>query len=60
MIKRACPTQMYHARQGEITEPMHIVAEREQVPAEVIRDEIARGRLTMPANVHHLVLKIER
>ena len=59
MIQRACPTQMYLARQGQTTDAMQFVAEREDVPAEVIRDEIARGRLTMPANIHHLAGNLE-
>ena len=59
MIAKACPTQMYLARQGEITEAMECVAEREGVAAKVIRDEIARGRLTVPANIHHLAGKLE-
>ncbi len=32
---------------------MQYVAEREQVPAELIRDEVARGRMIIPANIHH-------
>ena len=54
MIAEACPTQMYLARQGEITDPMRFVAEREELDPELIRDEIARGRLIIPANTHHL------
>ena len=54
MIQRGCPTQMFHARQGEITDAMQLVAERENVAPHVVRDEIARGRLTVPANIHHL------
>ena len=59
MIKQACPTQMYHARQGDITEAMQFVAEHEGLEPELIRDEIARGRLTLPANVHHLAGKLQ-
>ncbi|MBU6282081.1 phosphomethylpyrimidine synthase ThiC [bacterium] len=33
---------------------MRRVAERENVPAEFVRDEVARGRLVIPANVRHL------
>jgi len=47
-------TQLELARQGIITEPMRRVAERENVGAELIRDEVARGRLVIPANVRHL------
>src|SRR5438132_1672674 len=46
-------TQMFSARQGTITPQMRRVAEREGLPAELVRDEIARGRLIIPANVHH-------
>jgi phosphomethylpyrimidine synthase len=48
-----CVTQMHHARQGAITPEMAHVAEREALPAETIRDEVARGRMIIPANVHH-------
>ena len=59
MIKQACPTQMYYARQGEITDAMQCVAEREHLSADLVRDEIARGRLTLPANIHHLAGKLK-
>jgi phosphomethylpyrimidine synthase len=59
MTKQACPTQMYHARQGEITDAMQFVAEREDLSADLVRDEIARGRLTLPANIHHLAGKLK-
>jgi phosphomethylpyrimidine synthase len=35
------------------------VAEREELPAEQVRDEIARGRLIIPANIHHLAGRLE-
>jgi len=54
-----CPTQMYLARHGEITDAMRYVAEREHLAPEVIRDEVARGRLVIPANIHHLAGKLE-
>src|SRR5579862_11332 len=47
-------TQLEAARQGAITEAMRRVAEREAVTAEFVRDEVARGRLVIPANVRHL------
>ncbi|HET7565557.1 MAG TPA: phosphomethylpyrimidine synthase ThiC, partial [Gemmatimonadaceae bacterium] len=52
-------TQMYFARQGEITEAMRVVAEREALAPELIRDEVARGRLIIPANIHHLAGRLE-
>ena len=47
------PTQMYFARKGVITEEMARVAEREDADPEVVRGEVARGRLVIPANVNH-------
>jgi phosphomethylpyrimidine synthase len=47
-------TQMHYARRGEITDAMRFVAEREEISPEVVRDEIAIGRLIIPANVRHL------
>ena len=46
-------TQMHYARQGLITEEMHYVAQREQLPPELIRAEVARGRMIIPANINH-------
>src|SRR5689334_19664023 len=47
-------TQLEAARKGAITPEMRRVAQREYVPAELVRDEVARGRLVIPANVRHL------
>jgi phosphomethylpyrimidine synthase len=47
-------TQLQAARNGTITSEMRRVAERECVAPELIRDEVARGRLVIPANVRHL------
>jgi phosphomethylpyrimidine synthase len=52
-------TQMHFARQGAVTPQMERVAEREDVPAETIRDEVARGRLVIPANIHHLAKRLD-
>lgn len=46
-------SQMHYARQGDITEEMRFVADRENLPAELIRDEVARGRMIIPANINH-------
>jgi phosphomethylpyrimidine synthase len=46
-------TQMHLARQGVVTEEMAHVASRERLPAEVVRHEVARGRMVIPANVRH-------
>ncbi|MHB9026309.1 MAG: phosphomethylpyrimidine synthase ThiC [Armatimonadota bacterium] len=50
-------TQMHFARQGRITEEMAFVAERESLPPELIRDELAAGRLVIPANMRHTELQ---
>ena len=49
-------TQLRHAREGLITAEMRRVAERENEPAKTIRDEVARGRMIIPANVNHAAL----
>jgi len=46
-------TQMHYARQGKITEEMDYVASRENLSPELIRDEVARGRMIIPANINH-------
>ncbi|PYN99325.1 MAG: phosphomethylpyrimidine synthase ThiC [Candidatus Rokuibacteriota bacterium] len=46
-------TQMHYARRGEVTPEMEFVALRESVAPERVRDEIARGRAILPANVNH-------
>ena len=50
-------TQMHYARQGTVTEEMEFVAKRENLPAETIRSEVARGRMIIPANVRHVELE---
>ena len=44
-------TQMHYARQGIITEEMHYVAQRESLAPELVRSEVARGRMIIPANM---------
>ncbi len=51
-----CRTQMRLAREGIVSAEMARVAEREFLPAELIREEVARGRMIIPANVHHAAL----
>ncbi|HXS97061.1 MAG TPA: phosphomethylpyrimidine synthase ThiC [Candidatus Limnocylindrales bacterium] len=46
-------TQMHYARQGVITEEMEFIALREKIAAELVRSEVARGRMIIPANVNH-------
>ncbi|MGL4880535.1 MAG: phosphomethylpyrimidine synthase ThiC, partial [Waterburya sp.] len=50
-------SQMHYARQGMITEEMHYVATRERLPVDLIRDEVARGRMIIPANINHTNLE---
>src|SRR6266404_6338495 len=52
-------TQIEAARQGVITDPMRFVAAREDLDVEVIRDEVARGRMVIPANKVHLAKRLE-
>jgi phosphomethylpyrimidine synthase len=52
-----CPTQLHYARQGIITDEMQYVARRESLESELVRSEIARGRMIIPANIHHTNLE---
>src|SRR4030081_266534 len=46
-------SQMYYARQGVITDEMQYIAHREKITPELVRDEVARGRMIIPANINH-------
>jgi phosphomethylpyrimidine synthase len=46
-------SQMHFARRGVITEEMEYVAHREKLAPELVRGEVARGRMVIPANVRH-------
>src|SRR3981189_3325837 len=46
-------SQMHYARQGVITEEMAYIAYREKIAPELVRDEVARGRMIIPANINH-------
>ncbi|HEY9846630.1 MAG TPA: phosphomethylpyrimidine synthase ThiC, partial [Candidatus Caenarcaniphilales bacterium] len=50
-------SQMHYARQGLITEEMQSVAKREHLSSDLIRDEVARGRMIIPANINHMNLE---
>jgi phosphomethylpyrimidine synthase len=52
-------TQIESARQGTVTPEMHFVARREELAPEVVRDEVARGRMVIPANTAHLARRLE-
>jgi phosphomethylpyrimidine synthase len=55
--RRAVPggnvTQMHYARKGIITKEMEYIAIRENCAPEFVRDEVARGRAVITANVNH-------
>ena len=46
-------SQMHYARQGVITDEMGYVAHREKLAPELVRDEVASGRMIIPANINH-------
>ncbi|MEO5510812.1 MAG: phosphomethylpyrimidine synthase ThiC [Longimicrobiales bacterium] len=46
-------TQLHYARRGEVTAEMEFIALREALPATFVRDEVARGRAIIPANINH-------
>jgi phosphomethylpyrimidine synthase len=48
---------MFYAKNGIITEEMEYVAKIENLSSELVRSEIARGRLIIPANINHTNLK---
>ncbi|MEE2706835.1 MAG: phosphomethylpyrimidine synthase ThiC [Planctomycetota bacterium] len=52
-------TQLERARAGEITDEMQFCAEREGLSPELIRDEVAAGRMVIPANIEHLKARLE-
>ena len=52
-------TQYERANLGEITPEMEFVAKRENLAPELIRDEVAAGRMVIPANKNHLKHNLE-
>ena len=50
-------TQMFYARRGILTEEMAYVAGREKLSPDVVRTEVGRGRMIIPANVNHTNLE---
>src|SRR5215813_9213725 len=46
-------SQMRYARKGVITEEMGYVAHREKLSPQLVCDEVARGRMIIPANINH-------
>jgi phosphomethylpyrimidine synthase len=51
-----CRTQMHLARQGVVSPEMERVGAHEQLKPERVREEVARGRMIIPANVNHRAL----
>ncbi|MGD0765285.1 MAG: phosphomethylpyrimidine synthase ThiC [Dehalococcoidia bacterium] len=49
-------TQKHYARRGVITDQMRTVAEKEGLEPELVRREVATGRLVIPANINHASL----
>jgi phosphomethylpyrimidine synthase len=56
-LKDTIRTQMHYARRGVVTEEMQYVARREHLEPELIRSEVACGRMIIPANIHHAKLE---
>jgi len=56
-LNDAIRTQLHYARKGIVTEEMQHVARRERLEPELIRSEVARGRMIIPANIHHTNLE---
>jgi phosphomethylpyrimidine synthase len=52
-------TQMDAARKGIITEEMKVVAKKENMDVEVLRNRIAEGKIVIPANKKHKSLSPE-
>ena len=52
-------TQLEAARAGQITPEMEFVARREGLEPELVRSEVARGRMVIPANKVHLTKRLE-
>ena len=46
-------TQMHYARRGLVTPEMEFAAVRENLEPELVREELARGRAILPANINH-------
>ena len=52
-------TQIESARAGIVTPEMEYVAKRESLSPELIREEVAAGRMVIPANTVHLAGRLE-
>ncbi len=52
-------TQIESARAGETTPEMEFVAERESLSVDTVREEVALGKMVIPANTVHLAARLE-
>ncbi|MCE9566303.1 MAG: phosphomethylpyrimidine synthase ThiC [Planctomycetes bacterium] len=52
-------TQLESARKGIVTAAMEFVAKREDLDPELVRAEVARGRMVIPANIVHLAKSLQ-
>ena len=52
-------TQLEQARKGVITKEMEFVARREDLEPELVRSEVARGRMVITANKVNLQSSLE-
>jgi len=50
-------TQMHYGRKGVVSEEMQYIARRERLEPELVRSEVARGRMIIPANINHTNLE---
>src|ERR1700723_1498673 len=46
-------SEMHYARQGVITEEMAYIAHREKLTPQLVRDEVAPGRMIISAHINH-------
>jgi phosphomethylpyrimidine synthase len=46
-------SQLHYARRGDVTPEMEFIAIREGLDPSFVRDEVARGRAIIPANINH-------
>ena len=50
-------TQLYYAKKDIITKEMEFVANSEEIAPELVKNEVKKGRLIIPANINHKHLK---
>lgn len=50
-------TQLYYAKKDIITKEMEFVANSEEIAPEIVKNEVKKGRLIIPANINHKHLK---